>query len=173
MNGTAMAIIFINNGTGNRERQAVMTTKNFFSIGLMAIALICTGPGQGAAASHKASLRVEATVAPWFKAQAIQQTRSYQVTLEDIKKGYTDLTAAVAVQVQTNIIQGKILLQVANSGAGQVLVKQAGTVSDQLIVSCRAGSQQEERSYDLRVVLSPEVVVGTYPLHLSMQTTVL
>lgn len=168
-----MAIFLINNGFGSRERQVVMTSKNFFSIGFMVITLLCTGLVPAAAASHKASLRVSATVTPWFKAQAIQQTRSYQVTLEDIKKGYTDLTAAVAVQVQTNIIQGKVLLQVANSGAEQVLVKQAGTTDDQLVISSLAGSQQEEHFYDLRVVHSPEVVVGTYPLHLSMQTTVL
>ena len=173
MNGTTMAILFINNGLGNRERQAIMISKHLFIIGFMAIALACTIPDQGAAASHKANLQVSAAVTPWFKAQAIQQTRSYQVTLEDIKKGYTDLTAAVAVQVQTNSIQGKILLQIANSGAEQVLVKQAGTVNDQLVISSLAGSQQEEHFYDLRVVHSPEVAVGTYPLHLSMQTTVL
>lgn len=150
-----------------------MTRKNLFSIGLMIITLLCTGLVQEATASNKASLRVNATVSPWFKAQAIQQAGSYQVTLEDIKKGYTDLTAAVAVQFQTNIIQGKVLLQVANNGAEQVLVKQAGTTSDQLVIAAIAGSQLEERSYDLRVLLTPDVVVGTYPLHLSMQTTIL
>jgi hypothetical protein len=150
-----------------------MTSKQLFSIGLMAIALICTGPGQGTAASDKASLWVSATVTPWFKAQAIQQTSSYQVTREDIARGYTDLFAAVSIQFQTNIIDGKILLQVANSGAEQVLVKQAGTISDQLFIALLAENRQEKQTYDLRVVLSPEVVVGTYPLRLSMQTTVL
>lgn len=168
-----MALLFIDNGFGSRERQAIMTSKYLLSIGFLAIALACTIPDQGEAASHRANLQVSAAVTPWFKAQAIQQTRSYQVTLEDIKKGYTDLTAAVVVQLQTNIIQGKILLQVANSGAEQVLVKQAGAVNDQLVISSHSGSQQEEHFYDLRVVHSPEVVVGTYPLHLSMQTTVL
>lgn len=150
-----------------------MTGKDLLSIGFMAITLICTNPEHGAAASDKASLRVGATVTPWFKAQARQQTGSYQVTREDIERGYTDLFAAVSVQVQTNILHGKVLLQVANSGAEQVLVKQAGTVSDQLIIALLAGSPQEKHSYDLRVVLPPEVVVGTYPLHLSLQTTVL
>lgn len=150
-----------------------MTSKQLFSIGLMAIALICTGPEQGTAAGHKTNLWVSATITPWFKAQAIQQTGSYQVTREDIARGYTDLAAAVSVQFQTNILQGKILLQVANSGAEQVLVKQAGTVSDQLFIALLAGSPQEKHTYDLRVVLTPEIVVGTYPLHLSMQTTVL
>ena len=150
-----------------------MTSKHLFSIGLMAIALVCTGPGQGTAASHKASLWVSATVSPWFKAQAIQQTGSYQVTREDIERGYTDVSAAVSVQIQTNIVEGKILLQVANIGAEQVLVKQADTVSDQLFIVLLAGSPQGKHTYDLRVVLSPEVVIGTYPLHLAMQTTVL
>ena len=150
-----------------------MTSKQLFSIGLIALALICTGPEQGTAASHKASLWVSATVTPWFKAQAIQQTGSYRVTREDIERGYTDLFAAVSVQFQSNIRHGKILLQVANSGAEQVLVKQAGTVSDQLFIALLADSLQEKHTYDLRVVLTPEVVVGTYPLHLSIQTTVL
>lgn len=168
-----MAIFFINSGTNSRERQAIMTSKNLFTIGLMVISLLCTGLVQEATASSNASVRVSATVIPWFKAQATQQTASYQVTFEDIKKGYTDLTAAVAVQFQTNIIQGKILLQVANSGAEQVLVKRAGTVSDQILIASLVGSQPQVSSYDLRVVLTPDAVVGTYPLHLSMQTTVL
>jgi hypothetical protein len=148
-----------------------MTSKQLFSIGLIAMALLCTGPGQGLAASDKASLWVSATVTPWFKAQAIQQTSSYQVTREDIERGYTDLFAAISIQFQTNILEGKILLQVANNGAEQVLVKQAGTVSDQLFIALLADSRQQ--TYDLRVILSPEIVAGTYPLHLSMQTTVL
>lgn len=150
-----------------------MTSKNLFSIVLMALALLCISPGQGMTAGDKASLRVEATVSPWFTTQAVQQTDSYQVTREDIERGYTDLPAAVSVQFQTNIFQGKILLQVANSGTEQVLVKQGGTISDQLLIASLAVSRLEERSYDLRVVLPPEVMVGTYPLHLSMQTTVL
>jgi hypothetical protein len=62
-------------------------------------------------------------------------------------------------------------LQVANNGAEQVLVKEAGTVSDQLFIALLADNRQQ--TYDLRVILSPEIVAGTYPLHLSMQTTVL
>ena len=147
-----------------------MTSKQLFLSGLMAIALSCSGPGQGIAASDKASLWVSATVAPWFKAQAVQQTRSYQVTREDIERGYTDLLAAVSIQFQTNIPEGKILLQVENNGAEQVLVKQAGTVSDQLFIALAENRQQ---TYDLRVILSPTIAAGTYPLHLSMQTTVL
>jgi hypothetical protein len=150
-----------------------MTIKNLFSIGLMIISLLCTGLVEAATASSKASLRVNATVSPWFKAQAIQQAGSYQVTLEDIKKGYTDLVAAVSVQFQTNINQGQIVFQVANFGGGQVLVKQAGMVSDQIVIATIAGSTMEQRSYDLRVMLTPEVVAGTYPLHLAMQTSVL
>lgn len=150
-----------------------MTTKHFFSIGIITIALLFSVVGLGSAASSKASLRVSATVMPWFNAQAVQQSVSYQVTREDIVKGYTDLMAAVSVQIQTNMTQGKILLQVANSGAEQVLVKVAGSLSDQLFLDLLGASPQEKQLYDLRVVLTPEVVVGTYPLHLSMQTTVL
>jgi hypothetical protein len=168
-----MAIVFINNGFGSRERQAVMTSKNFFSIGLIVIILLCTGLVQESTASNKASIRVSATVSPWFKAQAIQQIGSYQVTREDIARGYTDLVAAVTVQYQSNINQGQIVFQVANFGTEQVLVKQAGIVSDQIFIATSAGSPLDQRSYDLRVMLSSEIAVGTYPLHLSMQTTVL
>lgn len=150
-----------------------MTCKQLFCIGLMIISLICTGPGQGTAATDKASLWVSATVTPWFKAQAIQQINSYQVTREDIERGYTDLVAAISVQFQTNILQGKILLQIANNGAEQVLVKQAGAVSDQLFIALLSGNPPARQTYDLRIVLTPEIVIGTYPLQLSMQTTVL
>ncbi len=150
-----------------------MTSKNLITIGLMIISLLCTGLVPEATASSKASVQVSATVLPWFKGQAIQQTDSYQVTREDIARGYTDLVAAVAVQFQTNINQGQIVFQVANFDAGQVLVKEAGMVSDQIFIATSAGSPMEQRSYDLRVMLTPEVVAGTYPLHLAMQTSVL
>lgn len=150
-----------------------MTNKQFFSIGIICIALLGSGVGPGSAASDNASLQVRATVLPWIKAQATQQTASYQVTRADIAKGYTDLTAAVALQIQTNIVQGKLLLQVANLGAEQVMVKQTGTVSEQIFIPLVAGNRQEIQTYDLRVVLPSTVVIGTYPLHLSMQTTVL
>ena len=150
-----------------------MTSKHFFSIGLMVIALLSSGLVHEAAASSKARVEVSATVLPWFKGQAIQQTGSYQVTREDIARGYTDLVAAVTVQFQSNINQGQIVFQVANFGAEQVLVKQAGMVSDQVFIATSAGRTMEQRSYDLRVMLTPEVFAGTYPLHLSMQTSVL
>ena len=168
-----MAIVSVNNGFDSRERQAIMTSKHFFTIGLMVIALLSTGLVPEAMASSKARVQVSATVLPWFKGQAIQQTASYQVTREDIVRGYTDLAAAVIVQFQSNINQGQIVFQVANFGAEQVLVKQAGTVSDQIFIATIAGSPMQQRSYDLRVMLAPEVVAGTYPLHLAMQTTVL
>lgn len=150
-----------------------MTSKNFFTIGLMVITLLFTGLAPEALAGSNASVRVSATVLPWFKGEAIQQTESYQVTREDIVRGYTDLAAAVTVQFQTNINQGQIVFQVANFGSAQVLVKQAGMVSDQIYIDTIAGSPQQQRSYDLRVMHTPEVVAGTYPLHLAMQTTVL
>lgn len=150
-----------------------MISKHLLSIGLMVVALVCSGSEPATAAGHKASLRVGATVMPWFKAEAIQQTRSYQVTREDLARGYTDLSAALSIHYQTNIVNGKILLQVANSGAGLVLVKQSGNVSEQLFITSLAGNPQEEQTYDLRVILAPEAVVGIYPLHLSVQTTVL
>ena len=150
-----------------------MTSKQFFSIGLMVIALLCTCLGPEAAASNKACIRVSATVLPWFQGQVIQQTDSYQVTHEDIARGYTDLAAVVTVQFQSNINQGKILFQVANSGTEQVLVKQAGMVSDQIFIATIAGNPLQQRSYDLRVMLTPEIVIGTYPLHLAMQATLL
>jgi hypothetical protein len=168
-----MAVVSINNGFVSRERQAVMISKNFFSIGLIVIILLCTGLVQEATASSKARVQVSATVSPWFKAQAIQQIGSYQVTREDIARGYTDLTAAVTVQFQSNINQGQIVFQVANFAAEQVLVKQGGMVNDQIFIATIAGSPPEQRSYDLRVILSPEIVAGIYPLHLSMQTTLL
>ncbi|MBE0504234.1 MAG: hypothetical protein IBX46_08915 [Desulfuromonadales bacterium] len=150
-----------------------MANKHFFRIGIIGIALLCFFVGVGAAASDNASLQVRATVLPWVKAQAIQQTASYQVTRADIAKGYTDLTAAVSLQIQTNIVHGKLLLQVANLGAEQVLVKQAGTFNEQIFIPLVAGNPQEIQTYDLRVVLPPAVVIGSYPLYLSMQTTVL
>lgn len=150
-----------------------MTSKNLFTIGLMIIALLCTGLAPEATAGNKASVHVSATVLPWFKGQAIQQADSYQVTREDIARGYTDLAAAVTVQFQSNVNQGQIVFQVANFGTEQVLVKQTGKVSDQIVIATSAGSPLQQHSYDLRVMLAPEVVAGTYPLRLAMQTTVL
>lgn len=149
-----------------------MVNKHFFTIGILCIALLSSGFG-AASASDNANLQVRATVLPWIKAQATQQTGSYQVTRADIARGYTDLTAAVVLQIQTNILHGKLLLQIANLGAEQVLVKESGTVSDQVFIPLVAGNPQEIQTYDLRVLLPSAVVVGTYPLHLSMQTTVL
>lgn len=150
-----------------------MANKHFLYIGNLCIALLCIALGTASAASDNANLQVRATVLPWVKAQATQQTNSYQVTRADIVRGYTDLTAAVALQIQTNIVHGKLLLQVANLGAEQVLVKEAGTVSEQLFIPLVAGNPQEIQTYDLRVVLPPAVMIGTYPLYLSMQTTIL
>lgn len=150
-----------------------MANKHYFHIGIICIALLCCGVGAGAASSDNARLQVRATVLPWVKTQATQQTASYQVTGADIAKGYTDLTAAISLQIQTNIVHGKLLLQVTNLGAEQVLVKQTSTVSEQIFIPLVAGNPQEIQTYDLRVVLPPAVVIGTYPLHLSMHTTVL
>lgn len=150
-----------------------MTSKYFAIIGLMLIALLCTGLAQDAIAGNKASVQVSANILPWFKGQATQQTASYQVTPEDIARGYTDLAAAVSVQFQTNIQHGQIILQVATFGSEQVMIRQADLVSDKIFIATITGSTLQQRSYDLRVILPPEAMIGTYPLHLAMQTTVL
>lgn len=140
------------------------------------LGLLAGIPAPAAAAPRngsRAALSVQATVLPWLKVDTVQHVDRFQVSAEDVARGYTDLKSAVTVNYQTNI-QEQIFLQVAALGSEEILVQQPGFMTSEVVIPrTSAGTVPAALSLDLRVVLAPETVAGSYPLRLSIIPTVL
>lgn len=140
---------------------------------LFAAFLACASP---CLAGTSATLQVGATIKPWMKFNSIQHVATYQVSSDDLKKGYIELTNVITVNLSTNLTKGVRVL-VANSGVGEVLLKESGTVdfsASSFTVSSadyRAGTQISKQ-YDSRITLPADAKVGTYPLTLTLMPTI-
>ena len=54
-------------------------------------------------AATSARLQVSATVLPFVSFNASQHVTAYQVTSDDMKRGYIDLPNAITVNIKTNL----------------------------------------------------------------------
>lgn len=125
-----------------------------------------------AASTSRASLAVHATVLPWMKINAVQHVKTFQVTDEDIRRGYADLSSAVTVSYATNI-SGVLSVAIDTMGPERIYVRQAGSMSQEIALPTVATAVPANVSLSLRVVLPNDTVAGLYPLNLAIVPTVM
>lgn len=145
-----------------------MRPRNSSVIFLMAIILLGTSTSF---AATSARVQVTATVLPFVSLNAIQLVKTYQVQQEDIKRGYIDLPNSMSVKVRTNL-NADIPVIVENL-MGSVLIRESGRVDFvgnvfHLNIAGNRPYTQISRIYDLRILLSADMIDGVYPLNISM-----
>ena len=121
-----------------------------------------------ASSSSSATVQVRAVIRPWIKFSANQPMTSYEVTSEDIRRGYIDFPQALTFSVQTNIREA-IRFEISSGGPERILVKdgQSG-LSEAVHVVGTLPSVLVTRNLDMRVVLAEGTQEGTYPLIVAM-----
>jgi hypothetical protein len=151
------------NGSGKRQL-----------VGLITVLLALATP---VFAGTSATLSVGATIKPWMKFTSTQHVATYQVSSEDLKKGYVDLANVITVNLSTNNSAGVRVL-VGNGDGGEVLLKESGTAAEFATSSFtmtpsgyRAGTLISKR-YDSRIPLPSDARVGTYPLTLTLMPAI-
>jgi hypothetical protein len=127
-------------------------------------------------AGTSAKLQVTATVLPFVKFSAVQHVAAYQVSSDDIKRGYIDLPDSLTVNVSTNV-NGGVPVVVENWGSGRLLVKESGTgnFSDSSFTLNTAGYRSNtlvSKNYDSRIVLPANSQEGVYQLTISMMPAI-
>ena len=127
-------------------------------------------------AGTSAKLQVTATVLPFVRFSAVQHVATYQVSSDDIKRGYIDLPHSLTVNVSTNV-NGGVPVVVDNWGNNQLLVKESGTgnFSGNSFTLNTAGYRPNtliSKNFDSRVVLSANSQEGVYPLTISMMPAI-
>lgn len=126
-----------------------------------------------AAGAARTDLSVQATVLPWLKVNSVQHVKSFQVTDEDLRRGYADLTSAITVSYQTNMAT-TITVAVDSIGPEQIYVQQAGSPQREIPLPIPATcAVPSSLSLNLRVMLPLNTVAGIYPLNLAIIPTVL
>ena len=137
--------------------------------GILALAILSpwAAPVQ-ASASTSATVQVRAVIRPWIKFSASQPVSSYQVTGEDIRRGYIDFPQAMTISVQTNI-RDAIRFDISSGGPERILVQDGGTgLTDAVRVESQHPAVSVTRVLDMRVVLPEGTREGTYPLQIAM-----
>jgi hypothetical protein len=137
--------------------------------GLLALAILSAwaSPVQASPGSS-ATVQVRAVIRPWIKFSANQPVSSYQVTSEDIRRGYIDFPQAMTIRVQTNISDA-IRFEITSGGPEQILVQDGETgLTDAIRVEGQHPAAQVTRVLDMRVVLPEGTREGTYPLQIAM-----
>ncbi len=136
-----------------------------------AVMLILLAAQPGLAATS-CQIRVSATILPYVSFNAAQHVMTYQVTSEDLKKGYVDLPNAITVNVRTNVNSGVPVI-IDNWGNGKVLVKESGSASfsESSFTLNIAGYRLNSvitKNYDSRIILPADAQEGVYPFSISM-----
>lgn len=127
-------------------------------------------------AGTSATLHVGATVKPWLKLTSTQHVATYQVSSEDLKKGYIDLANVITVTLSTNHPHGVRVL-VGSSGAGEISLRESGTADFAASAvtlnpaEYRAGTMISKH-FDSRITLPGDAKVGTYPLVLTVMPAI-
>jgi hypothetical protein len=127
-------------------------------------------------AGTSAKIQVTATVLPFVKFNAVQHVATYQISSDDIKRGYIDLPDSLTVNVSTNV-NGAVPVVVDNGGYGRVLVKESGTgdFSGSSFTLNTAGYRPNtliSKNFDSRVILPANSKEGVYPLTISMMPAI-
>ena len=137
--------------------------------GILALAILnpWAAPVQ-ASASTSATVQVRTVIRSWIKFSANQPVSSYQVTKEDIRRGYIDFPRALTLSVQTNI-RDAIRFEISSGGPEGILVQDGGTgLTDAVRIEGQQPAVPVTRTLDMRVVLAEGTREGTYPLQLAM-----
>ncbi len=127
-------------------------------------------------AATSASIHVSATVLPFVSFNAAQHVATYQVSSEDLRRGYVDLPNAITVNVRTNM-SGGVPVFVDNWGGGRILVKESGTgnFQENSFTLNTAGYRPNSlisKHYDSRIILPADAREGVYPLTISMSPAI-
>jgi hypothetical protein len=76
---------------------------------IISIIFILISAGHASSETTSSILNVSATVLPYVKYSVQNQKGSFEVTEEDIDRGYLDISDALTINVKTNSINGYIL----------------------------------------------------------------
>jgi hypothetical protein len=144
-----------------------MRVANLFIAGILAVIFIQSWASPVQAASSSATVHVQATIRPWLKFSATQPTSSYKVTAEDIRRGHIDLPQALTISMQTNVRE-EISFDVSSQGPERLMVLDGDSLADAVRLAGTHPSIPVTRSLDMRIVLPPNALEGTYPLHVAL-----
>ncbi len=116
-----------------------------------------------------AHIQISATIRPWLKFSAQQHVQSYQVSAEDLRKGFVDLPRALSIHLQTNISH-PIIFRILESNGQKLSVSETGMVFPKNIVNKyvlnnAAAVKKIDKILDVRILLSKGTIIGLYPLN--------
>lgn len=145
-----------------------MKGMKLIAAGLLPLAILLSWTTPEPAAASSATLNVQATIRPWLKFSASQPFGSYQVTEQDIRRGYLDLPQALTLQMQTNIPE-EVSFEITSNGPERIFLHENGSgMAGALVIAGNHPAVPVTRVLDLRIMLPANARTGTYPLQVAL-----
>lgn len=114
----------------------------------------------------------QASVLPPLKFHSVQNIETFRVTEEDIRRGYTDLAAAMTVSYRSDGPE-MVIIEIASLGPEQIFMEDNGVMAYMVVLPPPVSVDLSRLDVDLRVILPRETVVGVYPLNFYVVPTFL
>jgi hypothetical protein len=140
-----------------------------------ALLCLCTSAALNAGETH-ATLNVSVTVPPISRMDIVSQSRTVQITAQDLRRGYLDLSEPTLLNVYSNAREGFALevlpmspvikaIAVRGMGAEADLGAQGGRIIERW-----DHPQTSQLALTFRLALAPDTQPGIYPwpLHLAI-----
>lgn len=139
---------------------------------LSAIWLTCIFPSLLDAATSAATVQMSATIQPWLRFHVMQNVHAFQVTTEDLQRGFIDIVRSATIEVKTNE-QRDLWVGVVNHGPSEVLIKEAASAtfarsSGLLNIGRQLPGLANSKDIDCRILLPTGTLEGVYPLSLTL-----
>lgn len=112
----------------------------------------------------------QATVPPPLKFHSEQNVGTYRVTAEDIRRGYTDLAAAMTVSYRSDGPE-MVIIEIASLGPEQIYMNDDGIMA--YMVALPPAPATADLDLDLRIILPRATVAGVYPLNFYVVPSIL
>lgn len=139
---------------------------------LSAIWLTCLFPSLLDAASSASTVQVSATIQPWLRFHVVQNVHAFQVTAEDLQRGFVDVIRSATIEVKTNE-QRDLWVGVISHGPAEVLIKGASSgafarSSGSLNIGRQFPGLANSKDIDCRILIPAGTREGVYPLSLTL-----
>jgi len=152
--------------------------KNRISILIIVIAALMSLSGP-TLAGNKATIMVSATVVPRVSQSLIHQVSRFNVTEEDIRRGFIEIPSATVLQIKTNDKKGYVLLfeggselfkevTVIDKGRTIVLSSSGG-----FIHQTNSGGNVEVKDLSYKLLLNENIQPGSYSWPLRVKASLL
>lgn len=139
------------------------------SLAILVAIILFNSPCQ---AASSAVMQVSATIRPWVVFNAAQHIYSYNVTSDDLQRGYVDVVGSITLDVKTNI-KKEISVIFASETGERILFKESGEGSFfeseyTMHPDTHRPGELISKKIDSRILLANNAKEGIYELNISM-----